>query len=857
MSTNEATLIREPEASAKAPLPLEPLPNLADRHSGRPEVRGKFLFVGEQKLWVKGVTYGTFAPRADGAQFPEDDVVANDFAAISEAGFNTVRLYTPPPRGLLDIACRCGLRVLVGLSWTQHVTFLDDPDLCRRIRESVRTSVRECAAHQAVLAYAIGNEIPASIVRWHGRKRIEKFLRELYSIVKEEDPSGLATYVNFPTTEYLRLPFLDFVSFNVYLESGEKLNAYLSRLQNLTMERPLVLAELGLDSRRNGLVIQAETLQWQLRSSFDSGCAGTFIFAWTDEWHRGGADIDDWQFGLTTRERLPKPAMGSVRDVLATVPFGGSRKWPMISVVVCSLNGGSTIRETMEGLARLDYPNYEVIVIDDGSTDNTGAIAAEYPVRVISTENQGLSNARNAGWRQAAGEIVAYIDDDAWPDPDWLGFLAVAFENPDFVGVGGPNLSPAKDGWIADCIANAPGGPVHVLVTDTRAEHIPGCNMAFRRQALNAIAGFDPVFRAAGDDVDICWRLQARGWTIGFSPAAVVWHHRRNSLRKYWKQQQGYGKAEALLERKWPQRYNSLGHPTWSGRLYGNGVTQAIAPSSRIYQGSLGSAPFQLLYEPSPKGLASLPLMPEWYLLIGLAGSLVVLGSIWAPLFLLWPLLAFTCALPIAQAIISARRARFPDMPGPRVVRQRRYALTMILHLVQPLARLAGRLNHGLRPWRTRSPTGADIFQKHTLWRETWQAPQQVVRRLYSEIQSLGGVVLPGGDFDDWDLEVRGGLFGSVRVRTAVEEHGSGTQLYRFATIPRVSTVSGAALAMLSALLVAAACDGAWAASLAFLVGLCAMGHTTHRHIRAAAGTVRRALSEGPFTSPAESQVPG
>ena len=78
--------------------------------------------------------------------------------------------------------------------------------------------------------------------------------------------------------------------------------------------------------------------------------------------------------------------------------------------------------------------------------------------------------------------------------------------------------------------------------------------MAFRAESrLEAIGGFDPRFRAAGDDVDVCWRLQERRRTIGFRPAALVWHHRRNSLRAYWQQQKGYGKAEALLEEKWPR----------------------------------------------------------------------------------------------------------------------------------------------------------------------------------------------------------------------------------------------------------------------------------------------------------------
>src|SRR5204862_291020 len=151
------------------------------------------------------------------------------------------------------------------------------------------------------------------------------------------------------------------------------------------------------------------------------------------------------------------------------------------------------------------------------------------------------------------------------------------------------------------------------------AEHIPGCNMAFRRSCLRAIGGFDPQFRVAGDDVDVCWRLQQHGWTLGFSPAAVVWHHRRNSVRTYLRQQKGYGKAEAMLERKWPEKYNVAGHLKWSGRVYG--IPYVRWRTGRIYHGIWGLAPFQSLYEPAPTVMDALPMMPEWYLLVGLLGG--------------------------------------------------------------------------------------------------------------------------------------------------------------------------------------------------------------------------------------------
>ena len=107
-----------------------------------------------------------------------------------------------------------------------------------------------------------------------------------------------------PLDRYLELPFLDLVCFNVYLEKQARLEAYLSRLQNIAEDRPVILSEIGLDALRNGELAQAESLDWQIRSAFAGGCAGAFVFSWTDEWHRAGEQVDDWAFGITD---LPAP----------------------------------------------------------------------------------------------------------------------------------------------------------------------------------------------------------------------------------------------------------------------------------------------------------------------------------------------------------------------------------------------------------------------------------------------------------------------------------------------------------------------------------------------------------------------
>ena len=771
---------------------------VADNKDGSLKLRvraeGKFLFAGQEKFYVKGVTYGTFRPGPDGEQFPDQDVVERDFRVMAASGFNAVRTYTAPPVWLLDTAERHGLYVLVGLPWEQHIAFLDTPGLASDIESRVRMAVRRCGGHPAVLAYVIGNEIPASIVRWHGAGRIEKFLQRLYRAVKSEAPDTLVTYVNFPTTEYLRLSFLDFYCFNVYLERQQDLAAYLAQLHNIAGDKPLVMAEIGLDSRRHGEINQAEVLHWQIETVFQHGCGGLFLFAWTDEWHHRGFDIEDWDFGLTRRNRRPKPSLRAVSSAVEQVPFPEGVRWPEISVVVCTYNGSRSIRDTLNGLINLDYPNYEVIVVDDGSTDNVGAVVAEYPVRLIRTANQGLSAARNTGMRAATGKIVAYIDDDAYPDPHWLKYLAWTFLTTDCVGVGGPNIPPPGDGPIAECVAHAPGGPVHVLISAQEAEHIPGCNCAFRKDALLAVGGFDPVFRAAGDDVDLCWRLMEMGWKIGFNAAAMVWHHRRNSLRAYFKQQKGYGRAEALLERKWPSKYNAAGHVTWAGRLYGKGVTQALG-RWRIYQGTWGSALFQRLYEPVPGTVAWLPLMPEWYLLILALMIMAGLSAFWPPLKY--------ALVPLAAAIIAPVTYIFKTAVHEfNGMRWQYRLLAMWLHLTQPLARLWGRICHGLTPWRYRGSRdwANPAPQVMQLWSEKWRTSGDWLHCFENALSSVAAVATHGGVFDGWDLEVRGGMLGRMRVRLAVEEHGGGKQLLRLRTWPVLSH-TGLGIACMFALL--------------------------------------------------------
>ena len=198
---------------------------------------------------------------------------------------------------------------------------------------------------------------------------------------------------------------------------------------------------------------------------------------------------------------------------------------------------------------------------------------------------------------------------------------------------------PADDHWIAQCVARAPGAPTHVLIDDRTAEHVPGCNMAFRRSILLAVGGFDDAYHAAGDDVDLCWRLQTHGYHIAFAPSALVWHRHRNSVRGYWRQQVGYGEAESWLMDGHPERYLD-GQALWKGRIYSAlPFTRAIS-RLRVNAGVWGTADFPSVYSTQVPSLSSLPHLMPWKmvsLLLAFIGAGCFLAGFrtWAGIFVL------------------------------------------------------------------------------------------------------------------------------------------------------------------------------------------------------------------------------
>jgi GT2 family glycosyltransferase len=744
---------------------------------GRVRPAGKSFTKGNRPFRFRGVTYGTFREADDGALFPDRHQVKLDFGAIREKGFTVVRTYTEPPDRVLEAAADWGIQLLVGVFFEDWRYLVGCSSRQRRALEAKARKRVEAAADRLVgcdqvLALCVGNEVPADVVRWLGPSTLGRALGDLVRAVHDTDPEQLATYANYPTSEYLAVDEQDFVSFNVFLDDRAAFRRYVTRLQHLADNRPLVLSEVGAPSGRGvvGETYQAEAVEWQLSTALERGVGGTCVFSWTDDWWVAGESQEAWGFGLTRSDRSPKPAL-SVADrwnhsSVSDLDF----PWPSITVAVCAYNAASTLDECLRHTCALDYPNLEILVIDDGSRDETAAIARRHPrARLVEVPHGGLSVARNVAIKEASGELVAYLDSDAYPEPDWPYYLALGLDGPRVGGVGGPNLPPQSDPPVAQRVAASPGGPVHVMLSDDRAEHVPGCNMAFWRDVLVAAGGFDPIYTSAGDDVDVSWRILDRGWEIAFHPAAVVWHHPRCTTRAYLRQQVGYGRSEALVEGRHPDRFTPAGGARWRGSVYRPPGGPSHLTRQRIYRGVFGSAAYQSVYRGGGDGL-------DLAHQVGVPIATVALATaVLSPVspYLALPAVVALVAL-FALFVTDATRCKPPSR-----LREGRLAYRLhvgMLHVLQPLARGLGRRQRnvpdaGIVPTDIGRQRGFRVKAGIVVLREDRPRPE-IVADLVASARRAHLRVLPGTGWEDHDAHVSASLLVKGELMTSSHPPG-------------------------------------------------------------------------------------
>jgi hypothetical protein len=397
-------------------------------------------------------------------------------------------------------------------------------------------------------------------------------------------------------------------------------------------------------------------------------------------------------------------------------------------------------------------------------------------------------------------------------DSDWLTLLIHQLRESGAAAVGGPNLSP-DDGGLAACVAASPGQPTHVLESDQVAEHVPGCNMACRREALEAINGFDAIYREAGDDVDVCWRLQQAGMWITFAPGAFVWHHRRQNPRAYLKQQAGYGEAEALLRFKHPEKFNARGDGVWRGMLYGASLQGLRLGGPMIYRGTFASGLFQCVYQPGPAHWAMLPSTLEWQ------AATVVLALLGAVGWLPGAALAIAMVgLSLLVAMLQALQVKIPRAHDGLRAR----LLTSWLCYAQPLVRSWARYRTRLAAHRDlRAPAAStDGALRLSLWRALhraywdgrWRDRTELLHRGAEALTARRWGSVVGSGWSEWDLEFSCNSWTVVQVSTAQEDHGGGRRLIRLRYELRPDGLVAVALGLTMVAAALAMVSGAWSA---------------------------------------------
>jgi len=223
------------------------------------------------------------------------------------------------------------------------------------------------------------------------------------------------------------------------------------------------------------------------------------------------------------------------------------RPLPAISVIICTRDRPLSLKRCLEMLAQLDYPAYEVVVVDNCSRDpKVAEVVAESGFRYVREDRPGLDWARNRGIQEARYDIVAYIDDDALASPGWLRGIAMAFEQPDIMAVTGLVL-PAEIETGAQYDFERYGGMSGGFSTYTMRRSAigdkalfwasgwgVGANMAFRRELFEAIGQFDVALdvgtpTCGGGDIEFFYRTVAAGFALRYEPAALMRHvHRRD-----------------------------------------------------------------------------------------------------------------------------------------------------------------------------------------------------------------------------------------------------------------------------------------------------------------------------------------
>jgi cellulose synthase/poly-beta-1,6-N-acetylglucosamine synthase-like glycosyltransferase len=244
---------------------------------------------------------------------------------------------------------------------------------------------------------------------------------------------------------------------------------------------------------------------------------------------------------------------------------------PSVTIIVAAKNSERTIEQTVSSILDLNYPNYDLVLVNDGSTDKTGEIMNRYVsahgtgssdkknvrVTVMTTAGVGPSEARNMAVRKAVGDYVAFTDGDCIVDKEWINELLKGFQmqylaSKGIAGVGGDQLSPPDDtrfGKLVQQFMKTVGFMTDYIRPDKKfksVDHNPTCNVMYKRIIFNEHIGFIKGLWP-GEDVEFDYRIKKSGYVLVYNPSAIVYHYRVSTMKRFIGMMTNYGRVQASL----------------------------------------------------------------------------------------------------------------------------------------------------------------------------------------------------------------------------------------------------------------------------------------------------------------------